>query len=134
MAILDRFKKAMIPLSLARLVIFVAIFAGLGIATLFIARAATINGIAVAPQSGVLTGSAALTPDASAVGGQAVKFGNSTTSGTGSGGVITAGNSKASCLALPGATLGEVSPTNLTSAESVTGMTYTCLETFANPA
>jgi len=50
-----------------------------------------------------------------------------------SGGVITAGDSKANCVALKGGTDGEVSLTNLAATEKATGVTYNCLETFANP-
>jgi uncharacterized protein (UPF0333 family) len=49
------------------------------------------------------------------------------------GGAITAGDSKANCIALKGGTDGEVSLTNLAATEKATGLTYKCLETFANP-
>lgn len=52
---------------------------------------------------------------------------------TSTSGIITAGDSKANCISIKGGVDGEVSLTNLTAVEKTTGLTYNCLETFANP-
>jgi hypothetical protein len=47
---------------------------------------------------------------------------------------ITAGNSKAHCIDIAAGAYGEISLTNLAATEKLTGLTYNCLETFANPS
>lgn len=106
------------------------VFAAIGCLALAISHAATYSSSAEAEQ-GTLSGNASIVSDSGASGGLAVKFGSSST-GPGTG-TITAGNSKAHCVSLAGASLGEVSPVNLAAAEKATGVTYNCLETFANP-
>jgi hypothetical protein len=58
--------------------------------------------------------------------------GRSGSSGSNGGNTIAAGNSKANCLTLnnPG---GVLSQSAISAATSLTGVTYNCLETFANP-
>lgn len=53
--------------------------------------------------------------------------------GNGSGGTVTAGDSKANCITLD-FPYGVLNQSTITAATSLTGITYNCLETFANPA
>ena len=115
-----------------------------GSVALMVTHAAATSSVVVDTTLAKLSGGASIVQDSGALGGtnggEAVEFGRSGTpggnSGSGSGGVITAGDSKAHCITLGAPTpsiQGEISPAILSSVESATGLTYNCLETFDNP-
>ena len=86
-------QKKRYKLKKTRSIIFVALFAGIGAAILLAAYATTgITGFSVSPQGGTLGGGASIITDNTAIGGQAVEFGSSTSTGSGStvSGFITA--------------------------------------------
>ncbi|HEY2004102.1 MAG TPA: ricin-type beta-trefoil lectin domain protein [Candidatus Saccharimonadia bacterium] len=47
---------------------------------------------------------------------------------------VVGDNTKTHCITLPGGPYGEVSQANISAAQAATGVTYDCLETFANPS
>jgi len=118
-------------------------FGGLSAAILIGAYAASSNlFVELSAASGALASGAKVVNNSSAVGGRAVQFAATSsptptptpTPPAGSSGVITAGNSKVNCISIAAGTYGEISLANLAAAEKVTGITYNCLETFANPS
>lgn len=111
-------------------IVFIAAFLVIGSLLLLTSHAAT-PAISAEAESGTLAGGASSVTDPSASGGEGVVFGGGS---SGTAGMITAGNSKANCITIANGTDGDESPTNLSAAESITGLTYNCLETFANPA
>jgi len=115
----------------ARQLLFTGAFCLMGIVGLLIVHAAPSPGVVVSASSGHITGNAAVVADGSA--GKVVRFSGSSAGATTTG-IVAAGDSKANCVAIAGGTDGEVSQANLAATEKATGMTYNCLETFANPS
>jgi len=99
-------------------VVFIGIFVVLAVAALLIAK----------PGKGIFSaskpGTSSATPNSSATTGNPAKS---------SSGTITTGDSKANCITLK-YDYGVLNKSEVAAATSLTGITYNCLETFANPA
>jgi len=93
--ILKSLKSKLPESKLTTAVLFVGIFAVVGTALFIIVRAA-VSTVSVSPQSGNLAGSASVISDDSAIGGKAVRFGTTSSSGAGSGSSSGSGSNSGS--------------------------------------